>query len=407
LAFVVVAMLFVMSLMRIEPYVEVRPGGLGRASVVATAPRGRRLWSTWHALRSLGVMTATAFAAGGWWELMMLYSYGRYFGTAWLFAVSEMPNAMIPEEALAAPSVNRIFGEMIGASGALAGLTVLGVWIIGRRTLGPGSRFTANGAESRTPLRFLGIWIATSAAIFVAALTNGGGSLYTNMWQLFFSAACVCTAAIAIDEVTRRKVGVLEFVCLTLATLGGGYALLRTESLVPNASMRGVFIALAAALLVARGVQEFCRRSELREWLLIAGLLTAFILGDIGLGISSLEAADPNDQSLSAFCHSLEPDHVDAEVCLIVSQGRPPARLQFALKSIWPKAQLCPVKDWDEALKIAAGDGQTPKTAVVIDWSRGNSRPANPTGARWSAPPIGNPQFFEQRPLRAYVLVWE
>ena len=65
------------------------------------------------------------------------------------------------------------------------------------------------------------------------------------------------------------------------------------------------------------------------------------------------------------------------------------------------------MKDWDEALKIAAGDGRTPKTAVVVDWSRGNSRPANPTGARWNAPPIGNPQFFEQRPLRAYVLVWE
>src|SRR5579862_3320238 len=136
----------------------------------------------------------------------------------------------------------------------------------------------------------------------------------------------------------------------------------------------------------------------------IASLLTAFVLGDVGMGISSLEAPDPDYQSLSAFCHSLEPDHFDAEACLLVSEGRPPARLQFALKSVWPKAQLCPVKDWDEALKIAGGDGQTPKTAVVIDWSRGNSRPANPTGARWNAPPIGNPQFYEQRPLRAYVL---
>ncbi len=65
------------------------------------------------------------------------------------------------------------------------------------------------------------------------------------------------------------------------------------------------------------------------------------------------------------------------------------------------------MRDWDEALKVAVGEGGTPKTAVVVDWSRGNSRPANPTGARWDAPPIGNPQFFVQRPLRAYVLVWE
>jgi hypothetical protein len=91
----------------------------------------------------------------------------------------------------------------------------------------------------------------------------------------------------------------------------------------------------------------------------------------------------------------------------VISEGRPPARLLYALKSVWPKAQIFPLKEWDEALKVAAGDGKTPKTAVVVDWSRGNSRPANPTGARWNAPPIGNPQFFEQRPLRAYVLVWE
>ena len=54
--------------------------------------------------------------------------------------------------------------------------------------------------------------------------------------------------------------------------------------------------------------------------------------------------------------------------------------------------------------QLLAGDSVAP---LVVDWSRGNSRPANPTGARWNAPPIGNPQFFEQRPLRAYVLAWE
>jgi hypothetical protein len=409
LAIVVVVVLLLVSLMRIEPYPGSRQGGLGRASATGTSPRGRRLWSTWHAVRSLGVMTATAFAAGGWWELMMLYSYGRSFTTAWLFAMPASPNvALDPDAPLHATGIaQQVCGELLSASGALAGLTVLGLWIVGRKTLAA-RKFALTKEESRMPLRFVALWLAASCVIYAASLSHGGSeSLYSSLWQLFFSAACVCTAALALDEVTRRKVSLLEFVCLTFATLGCGYAFLRTENLVPNAALRGVFIALAAALVIARGVQEFCRRSELREWLLITGLLAAFVLGDAGLGISSLEAADPDYQALTAFGRSLQPDQVDAEACLLISEGHPPARLQYVLKSVWPKAQIFPVKGWDEALKIAAGDGKTPKTAVVVDWTRGNSRPANPTGARWSAPPIGNSQFFEQRPLRAYVLVWE
>jgi hypothetical protein len=409
LAIVVVAVLLLVSLMRIEPYAESRQGGLGRSGTAVASARGRRLWSTWHAVRSLGLMIATAFAAGGWWELMMLYSYGRAFVTAWLFATPASPNLALDPDGPphAAQIFQQVCTELLSASGALAGLTVLGLWIVGR-TAFAARTFSASEGKSWPALRFLAVWMGASCVIYAASLSKGGSeSLHASLWRLFFSAACVCTAAVALDQVTRRKVSLLEFVCLTFATLGCGYAFLRTGNLVPNASLRGVFVALAAALVLARAAQEFCRRNELREWLLITGLLAAFVLGDAGLGISALEAADPDYQSLTAFGRSLEPDQVDAEACLLISEEEPPARLQFVLKSVWPKAQIFPVKDWDEALKIAAGDGKTPKSAVVVDWSRGNSRSANPTGARWNPLPIGNPQFFEQRPLRAYVLVWE
>ncbi len=409
LAFAVIGVLFLVSLVRIDPYVETRLGGFARSAPTASTNRGRRLWSAWHAVRSLGVLSATAFAAGGWWELMMLYSYGRQFGAAWLFAYpAATPSAAAGEAAHSSDAGLQIFSELFAAGGALAGLTVLGLWIIGRRTFARGSAYNPGHAEMRGPLRFVAIWAVVSALVFAAAIwSRGSSSLYLDMWRLFFSAACVCMAAVAIDGVIRRKISLLEFVCLTFATVGCGYAFLRIEELVPQASMRGVLIALAVSLLLARAVQAFCRRGEMREWLLISGLLAAFVLGDAALGISTLEAADPDCQSLNAFARSLQPDHVDAEVCLVIGEGPPPARLQYALKSVWTKAQIMAVRDWDRALKVAVGEGGTPKTAVVVDWSRGNSRPANPTGARWDAPPIGNPQFFAQRPLRAYVLVWE
>jgi hypothetical protein len=406
LALVVVAILFLVSLTRLEPF-ESREG-FGRTSSTAVS-RGRGIRSRWQAVRSLGVMTATAFAAGGWWELMMLYSYGREFAAAWLFGMPISISGPAPAEtASIAPALTpQLVSALFAAGGGLAGLTVLGLWIAGRRMFAS-RKFSLSEREPRTPFTFVTIWFAGSCVMFTASLIEkSGASLYTGLWRLFFSAACVSLAALALDEVIRRKVSLFECVCLTLAALGCGYAFLHGEKSVPGGSLRGAFIALAAALVVARVAQEFCRRGELREWAVIAGLLGAFVLFDAGMGISALEAADTDYQALRVFARSLVPDHVDAEVCLVISETPPPARLLFVVKSVWPNAQVVPVRDWDEALKIAAGDGKAPKTAVVIDWSRGNSRPANPTGARWNAPPIGNPQFIEHRPLRAYVLVWE
>jgi 4-amino-4-deoxy-L-arabinose transferase-like glycosyltransferase len=408
LAIAVVVVLLLVSLIRIEPSVDL-PQGLGRSAATMPAPRSRRPWSSWHAVRSLGVMTATAFAAGGWWELMMLYSYGGNFGSAWLFASADSSGDLHMEaRAHLAQFAHAWCHEVAVAGGLLSGLSVLGLWLVGRNIFFRKSQSAARQCISVGPLRFVAIWMAVSGAIVAGSLYDSGSlSLYANMWRLFFSAACVCMAAVALDAVSRRKVSLLEFVCLTLATLGCGYAFLNADSVLPGSSMRGVFVALALALLAGRGAQELCRRGEGRDWMLITLLLTGFVLADAGLGIFTLEAADPDYQSLTAFSRSLAPDHVDAEVCLLVCDGQPPARLQLALKSVWPKTQIAPVRDWDEALKVAVGEGGTPKTAVVVDWTRGNSRPANPTGARWDAPPIGNPQFFEHRPLRAYVLVWE
>jgi hypothetical protein len=340
---------------------------------------------------------------------MMLYSYGGDFGSAWLFANADSAGALRGEaRSHMAQFAHALCHEMAVAGGLLSGLTVLGLWLVGRNIFFRRSASAARQCVSVGPLRFVTVWMAVSGTIVAASLYESGTlSLYAHMWRLFFSSACVCMAALALDAVSRRKVSLLEFVCLTSATLGCGYALLHAESVLPDSSMRGVFVALGLALLAGRAVQEFCRRGEGRDWTLIALLLTGFVLADAGLGIFTLEAADPDYQSLTAFSRSLAPDHVDAEVCLLICDGQPPARLQLALKSVWPKTQIDPVRDWDEALKVAVGEGGTPKTAVVVDWTRGNSRPANPTGARWDAPPIGNPQFFEHRPLRAYVLVWE
>ena len=85
----------------------------------------------------------------------MLYSYGRDFGAAWLFALPGSTASGLPAEtAHTADMAPQIFSELLAAGGALAGLTVLGLWIIGRRHV-----------CSRRPLRAGQRGIAGSVAI--------------------------------------------------------------------------------------------------------------------------------------------------------------------------------------------------------------------------------------------------
>ena len=87
----------------------------------------------------------------------------------------------------------------------------------------------------------------------------------------------------------------------------------------------------------------------------------------------------------------------------MISESKVPYRLLLALRSVWPTGEIMVVPDWDQALKVALDENQVPKTAIVVDWSEGTS-PANPVGAQWETVTVGNPQYFEQRQLRAYVL---
>jgi 4-amino-4-deoxy-L-arabinose transferase-like glycosyltransferase len=396
LAFVVVAALLVLVLGHFEPPPDPRR---------ATAVRRGHFWSGWPAFRSLGVLVATAFAAGGWWELMMLYSYGGQFLTGWLWGMRASPSSMAGRP-LQLPLVSAAFGlrlahEFFAMARVLSGLTLLGLWTIGRGLFssGPGVR--------RASFRFLAAWIGWAFVLFAVGLRDPApGSLYLNMWRLFLMSACTAGSALALDEIARRRIGLPLFVSVTVATLFVGYFFLHQTG--PSGAPSPWILAagLVFAVIAAEVLRRLCERSEGRQWLVLAGLIAAYVAADASIGISTIRTDDPNWRALSTF-HSSLPPEIDAEACLLISESEAPYRLQLALKSVWPTAEIAQVRDWDQALKVALDEHQTPKTAVVVDWSHGNSRPANPTGAQWEAVPVGNPQFFEHRQLRAYVLVWE
>jgi hypothetical protein len=278
------------------------------------------------------------------------------------------------------------------------------------------------GGGSCTRYRFLAAWTLCAFVMLGAALRwPEPQSLYISMWRLFMMSACAACSAAAIDEIARRRVSLVLFVSVTAATLFTGYAFLHVigpgEMPSPWTLAGGLVIAVAAAAVLLR----ICGRHEARRRLALAGLIIAQVAADSSISIAAVRRSDADAASLRVFRQSLQErqrprlrgrsfraaSEIDAKVCILISEREAPYRLQFALKSVWPNAKLCVVRDWDQALRIARGENQAPPNAVVVDWSRSNSRPANPTGAQWEANPVGSPQFFQERQLRAYVLVWE
>jgi len=394
LAFVVVAVLLLVVLTTLEPAPEMRR---------TSAARRGRWWSGWPAFRSLGVLVATAFAAGGWWELMMLYSYGGRFLDGWLWGMRASASAAEPatghlfSEAFALQFVREFFAM----ARVLAGFTFLGLWTIGRGLFSPACK------AKRSSLVFVAVWIVCALVMFAAGLREAPpGSLYLNLWRLFLMSSCTACSALALDEVAHRRIGLPTFVSVTLGSLFVGYFFLHQNS--PDAAPSPWLLigGLALACLIGQLLRRACERSENRQWLVLAGLIFAYLAADASIGVWTIRADDQSRvdwRALSTFHNGLPP-HNDTGSCLLISESKVPDRLLLALKSVWPTAEIIVVPDWDQALKVALDENDMPKTAIVVDWSEGTSRPANPTGAQWETVTVGNPQYFEQRQLRAYVL---
>jgi hypothetical protein len=283
--------------------------------------------------------------------------------------------------------------------------------------------FSRTEAGSSTDRKFLAAWLAGAFAMFAASLHDPAEtSLYINIWRLFLVIACVVVSAFAINEIARRHLSLTAVAVVTVAMLCCGFAFAQDEQSIAQPSWWSMAAGLGAAGVAAWTLRRFCAGSESRERLVLVALVAAQVLADATMGMAASSPSDSDHRHLATFRRSLPegvvpppamrdddlfPTTVEPETCLLISDTDVPYRLRLALKSVWLKADLVLVRDWDDALKHVFDESRQPKPVVLVDWSKGKSRSANPTGAQWEAKPVGNPQFFEQRQLRAYVLDWK
>ena len=91
---------------------------------------------------------------------------------------------------------------------------------------------------------------------------------------------------------------------------------------------------------------------------MLAGLIAAYVVADASIGISTIRADDADWRALTTF-HSSLPPRNEVKTCLLISESNAPYRLLLALKSVWPRAEVTLVRDWDQALKMALDEHQT------------------------------------------------
>ena len=132
---------------------------LGLRGEKSTAKRGRmapqrRVWVGWPALKSLAILILTAFAVGGWWVLMMCYSYGAEFWNGWLAGGlhGDTTHGPLLAEPAAGNFTERVARQFVGLTGVLSGLAILGaccaIWEL----------FFQEDEQRRRQYQFLAAW---------------------------------------------------------------------------------------------------------------------------------------------------------------------------------------------------------------------------------------------------------
>ena len=304
----------------------------------------------------------------------MLYSYGGDFLSGWLWGMRAVPAgaAHAPLSLFSRTFSLRFLHEFFAMARVLSGLTLLGLWTIGKGLFSPGS-------PRRASFLFLGAWFVCGLALFAAGVRDMAPvALYFYMWRLFLMSACTVCSALALDEVARRRIGLEPFVGVTFGALLLGYFFLHQNNW---GGSRSAALFLGGGLLfsaAAAGVlHHLSRTSETRQWIVLAGLIVAYVVADASIGISTIRADDPDWRALNTF-HSSLPAETDAGACFSNQREQPAVPAAFGTQIGMAESRR------DPGARLGPGARNGASTS-----DRRPTRPSSSTGATATrGPPI-------------------
>ncbi|MGH7200677.1 MAG: hypothetical protein ACREJB_08745 [Planctomycetaceae bacterium] len=360
-------------------------------------PAGQR-WIGWPAARSWGVLMGIALVAGGWWVLLMTVEHGWGFLSEWLTGPRAMAAATPPIpvsggwRSLAEPFVSLL--------GPLIGLTVLGAGLALRDVIA--------GAEDRPWRAFLLAWGVTAGVLWIVGReTQFATEPIIELFRGFLVVPCIALAALAIHEADQRRVGVLLMTGVTAATLVALAVMpFSWQWQVPGPTRLVWWSAMALVLVVASGwlLRQYVRDRDGRARPILVGLVLVQVLAAISAGLWSVRQPESGEPGLQYFREGLA-DVSDIDSITLISERPPSPRLVFVLRLLEPHAEFQVQRGWDavfaHALAQQPGDR---RRMLVADHSSQASRSTTVGLAGLEIDPVSEPQFFERRLLRAFLV---
>lgn len=362
------------------------------------------------------ILCVIAAIVGGWWTAAMFWCDGAPFLWNWLVGVaaSDVQSASDGPERGATAFPFHAIREFARLFGPLCGLAAFGFWR-SRRTLD-----AEEESRRRTKLRItttgascaLAAWLGVlllNEIVYDALDPASFGFLKSLSEGALVLAGLVC-AAHAMREIATRRVrvvGVVAIACGTFAFLATA-AILKEPALYQRGDGTRVaaVLSLGFAALVGFGwlLRRHCRYHDGRQRMVIAVVVTVLVGANAFNGVRAIRLKTPDDRALERIRMQFA-RLGGVERITIVEDVAAPVEFRYTLQSLWPRARLVAVENWERAAaESLGGSKQLEDRSLILDWTERETRPAGLEFPGGRMREVSVPVIYHRRPVRAYLL---
>lgn len=349
--------------------------------------------------RSLLTLALTAFAASGWWLLMMTAEHGIDFWASWL---TGKPAAS--PDGSGAFAISATSTGLPDVFGPLAIVGMLGLWATMKRLL------LESSDTRQSDLWLLPSWLAVSGGlVWFSAGTSSPLNRLPELYQLAFWIPVAMLASLGVIAICERHASFpVSIGCLvaTLAMSAHDWLRIkgpsRLEAEPPD--WRLVLTLVVGALFGGLYARRRLPRDAVQRVVLRGLLIT--IAGGLSLqGVATSRQTNPDDVELATVRSQLRPVADVDELILVAppdadADASPlPVELRNTIRSVWPLADEVQTATWDAALATAGSRDFSGRRRVIVSWGRDAPASAVATAANRIA---SQPMFYRGREVLAF-----
>lgn len=353
---------------------------------------------------SLLVVVLTCLAASGWWIVRSAHAGGAAFWSAWWSGYDAVVLKYLAASTGGWDLSERLW-KLIERVGPLLPLAAVGGARLVTDIVRPAARNGGPSAMTPNNRQLILPWLFVGLIAYLSAPSLSERGDYLTLREAYLLVPIAACAALAIVAILQREAS--QFVVIgTVGSTAVVFAVLysferaRTGAAWPSWSLVAAAIVLSTALGVAALVWSRDREPRTRIVLLSClGLLLVIIAT---AGWNRVESEPLDERRLDVFRNDLKRQPVDTVI--FVADDNPPARLQYAIRSLYPDAEWLRAKTWAAASSArASAETSIGDRTLVIDWLS----PAHQTAPFDVAKPAAPARFYRGRELRAFLIVPE